>query len=255
MEEIILLNKKIMILTIFLVSLLAVSAVCAADNTTNDIASVDNDKDEISLSEISNEDEETLSSFSSNSVKISDDTNELTYDEYDYDDDYYDEDNYDEDDHDNVYVESLNGNYGEKNIIKYGWTGNLNGYFEIYKGNTLLYQKELYSNGYNNHDETYDGSAIKSAGTYKALICDKYDDILAQATIKINKAKTHTISPSFSSKIGSKEYIIVGISDPNEEKIYETSGTAKIKIAGKTYTTKFKKGFAYILIKMPLKHC
>ena len=268
LEEIILLNKKIMILTIFLVSLLAVSAVCAADNTTNDIASADNDKDGISLSEISNEDEETLSSFSSNSVEISDDTTELTYDEYDYDDDYYDDsyydeddygddyyddDYYDENDYDNVYVESLNGNYGEKNIIKYGWTGNLNGYFEIYKGNTLLYQKELYSNGYNNHDETYDGSAIKSAGTYKAQICDEYDDILAQATIKINKAKTHTLARSFSSKIGSKEYIIAGISDPNEEKIYETSGTAKIKIAGKTYTTKFKKGLAYILIKLPLK--
>ena len=215
-----------MILTIFLVSLLAVSAVCAADNTTNDIASADNDKDGISLSEISNEDEETLSSFSSNSVEISDDTTELTYDEYDYDDDYYDDsyydeddygddyyddDYYDENDYDNVYVESLNGNYGEKNIIKYGWTGNLNGYFEIYKGNTLLYQKELYSNGYNNHDETYDGSAIKSAGTYKAQICDEYDDILAQATIKINKAKTHTLARSFSSKIGSKEYTLLNL--------------------------------------------
>lgn len=224
--------KKIIVLAILLVSLLAVSAVSAADNETSDVISVDND--EIDLSEISNGDEK-ISSTSSDSLEIADDTDKLTSGEND------------------VYVNSLNGYYGNRNAIKYGWTGQFDGYFKIYKGNTLLYEKALYSNDNANHDESYAGSAIKSAGTYKAVICDEFDDVLAQATVKINKASTRLLSPSFSSKIGSKEYVVAGISHTKEKKLYETSGTAKFKIAGKTYTTKFKKGIAYILIKLPLK--
>lgn len=224
--------KKIIVLAILLVSLLAVSAVSAADNETSDVISVDND--EIDLSEISNGDEK-ISSSSSDSLEIADDTDKLTSGEND------------------VYVNSLNGYYGNKNAIKYGWTGQFDGYFKIYKGNTLLYEKALYSNDNANHDESYAGSAIKSAGTYKAVICDEFDDVLVQATVKINKASTRLLSPSFSSKIGSKEYVVAGISHTKEKKLYETSGTAKFKIAGKTYTTKFKKGIAYILIKLPLK--
>ncbi len=237
MEEKILKYKKIIVLAIFLVSLLAVSAVSATDNATSDIISVDNDEnDEISLSEISNEDEVMLGR-SSNVVEMNDDGDKLASEE---------------DGYDNVYVNSLNGYYGKENIIKYGWTGQFNGYFKIYKGSTLLYEKALYSSD-GSHDESYDGSAIKSAGTYKALICDEFDDTLAQATIKINKASTRILSPSFSSKIGSKEYLVAGIAHPKEKKLYETSGTAKFKIAGKTYTAKFKKGIAYVLIKLPLK--
>ena len=55
------LNKKIMILAIFLVSLLAISAVSAEDNATNDIAVsnddviLDNDMDDINLLKEENE--------------------------------------------------------------------------------------------------------------------------------------------------------------------------------------------------------
>ena len=228
-----------MIIAIFFVSLIAVSAVSAADNTTSDIVSVDNDnKYEITSSEISNSNENTLSNIQSDSLGMNETADKLTYEEYDYD---------------NVYVESLNGYYGNKNIIKYGWTGSINGYFEIYKGNNIVYKEAIYSDNQLTYERSYEGSAIKSAGTYKAVICDEFEDIIAQASIKINKASTHTISPSFSSKIGSKEYIAAGITDVKEKNLYETSGTAKFKIAGKTYTAKFKKGIAYIKMKMPLK--
>ena len=47
MEGNILINKKIMILTVILVSLFAVSAVSAADNATGDAVSVEETTDEI----------------------------------------------------------------------------------------------------------------------------------------------------------------------------------------------------------------
>lgn len=233
-----LLNKKLMLFAIFLVSLLAISAVNAADNATGDVICADDELDEIALSEIAKEDEAISSIDSSDSISALDDEDNLTYGENGYSE---------------VYVDSLNGYYGGKNVIKYGWKGNLNGNFEIYKGGKLVYEKTLNAKGNGYHDETYEGSAINAVGTYKAVITDQYGDTLAQATIKINKAPTHTLSPSFSTKIGAYVYIYAGISDTKEEKIYETSGKAKFKIAGKTYNAKFKKGIAQIKVKMPLK--
>lgn len=221
-------NKKTIMFSILLVFLL-VSAVSAADNATDDIASVD---DENSVLEIFDGNETSLESSQDDSIVDS---------------------AYEEDEYENVYVESLNGYYGGKNTIKYGWTGNLNGYFEIYKGSSLVYEKQLSSDGNINHDESYQGSAIKNAGTYRAQITDDYGYVLAKATIKINKAATHVVAYSFSSKIGSKEYLLAGISDTKEKNLYETSGKVKFNFAGKTYTIKLKKGRAYKLIKMPLK--
>ena len=217
-------NKKVIILAIFLVSLLAISAVSAADNAASDVVSVDN---ESSVSEISDEVENPLESSQSDSILDSS--------------------------YDDVYVDSLNGYYSGKNIIKYGWTGDLNGYFEIYKGNSRVYQKHLYSDGKTYHDESYEGSAIKNAGTYRAQITDNNGYVLDKATIKINKASTRVLTVSYSTKIGSKGFIIAGISHTKEKKVYETSGKVKFRFAGKTYNLKLKKGIAYKLIKMPLK--
>ena len=47
LEEKILLNKKIMVLAIFFVSLLAISAVSAADNATSDVVGVEKTTDEV----------------------------------------------------------------------------------------------------------------------------------------------------------------------------------------------------------------
>ncbi|WP_405309402.1 hypothetical protein [Methanobrevibacter sp.] len=225
------LNKNLMALTIFIICLFAVSAASAADNATNDIVSVEND---IILS---NDNENILDSPQSDSLAVSNNLDNLTYGEDEYED---------------VYVKSLNGNYGDKNIINYGWKGNLNGYFAIYNGNDMIYQKIISPDGYENHDETYGGSAIKAVGTYNAVICNEYDDLLAKTTIKINKIPTQVISSSFSAKIGSKGDIHASIFNKKENGIYETSGKAKFKIAGKTYTSKFKKGSASIRIKLPL---
>ena len=226
---------KIIVLAIFLVSLLAISAVSAADNVTDDAISVGSeDIDDVGLSEISDEDQQADDSLQSS---FSDDSENVTSAG---------------DDYSNVYVKNLNAYYGGDNVIQYGWTGSLNGYFEIYKGDSLLYQTRLSSYG-GVHDESYKGSAIKAVGTYNAVITDEYDVVLAKATIKINKVPTRVVSPSFSSYIGAKDYVAAGIADKSKNKLFETSGTAKFKIAGKTYTTKFKKGIAYIFIKFPLK--
>ena len=167
---------------------------------------------------------------------------------------------YIENDYKNVYVKSLTGYYGADNIIKYGWAGNLKGYFKLYKGNKLLDSKPFNSNGYiydymsyDKHDESYSGSPIKSIGTYRAVITSENGKVLAQAKIKINKAPTRIFAPSFSDKIGSRDYIYAEVVNPKEKTVYKTSGTVKFKIAGKTYTTKLKKGVTSKIIKLPLK--
>ena len=167
---------------------------------------------------------------------------------------------YIENDYKNVYVKSLTGYYSADNIIKYGWAGNLKGYFKLYKGNKLLDSKPFNSNGYiydymsyDKHDESYSGSPIKSIGTYRAVITSENDEVLAQANIKINKAPTSIFAPSFSDKIGSRDYIYAEVVNPKEKTVYKISGTVKFKIAGKTYTTKLKKGVTSKIIKLPLK--
>lgn len=222
--------KKIILLAILFACILALSPISAADNATDDFISIDDDAASIS--------EDALESSNCDALEVESDSDDLTYAE---------------DDYENVYVNSVNGYYGNNNVIKYGWTGNLNGYFEIHKANSVVYQKTLSPDGKTGHDFTYSGLAIKAVGTYKAIIYDEYGDILSQATVKINKMPTRVISPSFSTKIGAIDYVYAGISDKKLEKIYETAGKAKFSIAGKTYSAKFKKGIAQIKVKFPLK--
>ena len=76
MEENVLLNKKLMILTIVLVSLLAVSAVSAADNTTSDVASVEKTDEVISVDKA-----KEVISVKENQVILSENNNVGTFDD------------------------------------------------------------------------------------------------------------------------------------------------------------------------------
>ncbi|MEE1335891.1 hypothetical protein [Methanobrevibacter sp.] len=158
-----------------------------------------------------------------------------------------------------VYVKSLNGYYGN-NYVDYGWKGNFEGYFMIYKGNKLLYKTKLNSNGYINdyfkytrHDGRYGGSAIKNLGTYKAMITDANGKVRAMAKINIKKSPTKIKCKSLKIKVGSKRSIKAYIVDKHGSG-KNIKGIAIFKIKGKKYKVKVKKGRAIVKkVKFPYK--
>lgn len=159
-----------------------------------------------------------------------------------------------------VYVKSLTDYFKGKKKIKFGWKGNLLGHFKIYKGNKLVFQTKLNSNGYINdyfkyasHNRKYSISKFKQAGIYKAVITNKQGKTLAKAKINIKKAPTHIKCSSFLTKVGSKKSIKVYVYDKSKSRKHVV-GAVKVKINGKTYKAKVKKGFAVIKnVKFPLK--
>lgn len=159
-----------------------------------------------------------------------------------------------------VYVKSLTDYFKGKKKIKFGWKGNLLGYFKIYKGNKLVFQTKLNSNGYINdyfkyssHNRKYSISKFKQAGIYKAVITNKQGKVLAKAKINVKKAPTHIKCSSFLTKVGSKKSIKVYVYDKSKSRKHVV-GAVKVKINGKTYKAKVKKGFAVIKnVKFPLK--
>ena len=160
----------------------------------------------------------------------------------------------------NAHVQSMTGHYNGKNKISYSWKGNLKCYFRIYKGNSLIYEKELNTNGYvsdymsyDKHEYSYEGSEINAVGTYKAVIADENGKELAKASIVIKKAPTHT-NPKFgSAPIGARGYMDEYVLDESGSS-KNIGGTAKLKIAGKTYKAKVKNGKArFMNVKLPLK--
>ena len=239
-------NKKIMMWTIILVSLLAVSAVSAADNATSDVVSVKDDVGEfvnvndarldenVSYNDL-NENYGSLSSFD----EITDDV---------------------ENDYMGMYVESGTGYYNGKNKINYGWEGNFEGYFRIYNADDLIYEKQLNTMGsgydgleYVGYDYTYDGSKINAVGTYDALITDVNGNQLAVGTLKVTKAPTHAKCDSFMAGIGARETVSAKILDESNSG-KNIGGTAKFNINGKTYKVKVKNGIATLKrVKLPLK--
>ena len=155
----------------------------------------------------------------------------------------------------NVYIKSFTGYYNGKNIINYGWKGNLEGYFKIYKGNNLVYQNKFNSNGniydyftYTDHDEQYEGVAIKKVGIYKAVITDAHGNVLTKATIEIKKAspKFSISKKTFSVKLRTKK-VKITLKDGSDG-IKKVKLTLKVK--GKIYKAKTNsKGVALFKLK------
>ncbi|WP_295611856.1 hypothetical protein [uncultured Methanobrevibacter sp.] len=162
-------------------------------------------------------------------------------------------------DYRNAHIQSMTGHYNGKNKISYSWEGNLKGYFRIYKGNNIIYETEFNTNGYisdymayDKHDYYYEGSEINAVGTYKAVIADENGNELAKASIVITKAPTHTNPKSGETPIGSLGILEQHVLDESGSS-KNIGGTAKLKIAGKTYKAKVKDGIAQFKVKMPIK--
>ena len=160
----------------------------------------------------------------------------------------------------NVNIKAPNAYYKQKDgKITYGFEGNLNGYFKIYKGKSLKYSKKIDTNGYiddyfsyNKHSCSYALSKLKDVGKYSVKIVNSNGKVLAKSNFEIKKAPTEAHGYSFKTKIGSKEtiYAYVISKDGSDWKI---GGTAKFKVNGKTYKAKVKNGDAKVNVILPIK--
>ena len=131
--------KKILLLTIIFVSILAVSAVNAADNATNDVVGENLASDDVSeeiISEaddlntsdgiLSHEKQDVLDTDCNDSV-ISKNSNESVL-EATYAD---------------VYLDSITTHYNSGKYFYFGWLGYFDGYFIVYKGSSLYFNEYL----------------------------------------------------------------------------------------------------------------
>ena len=238
-------KKKFVILLIFFVSLFAVSAASAADNATGDISNVQLDDSDF----VKSSHEDAVSSGVDDAV---------------YGDEIVDvgigEDGiFLANEYKNVKISSQNAYYKQSKNIRYSFEGNLEGSFKIYKGSSLKYSKNFNTNGfikdefnYPKHSFTYDLKNLKETGLYTAKIVDTSGKVLAKSSFRITKVSTISHSESYTTLGGFKDLIWAYIYDVNGNR-NGIGGTAAFKIAGKTYKTKVKNGYAKIKAKLPSK--
>ena len=159
----------------------------------------------------------------------------------------------------NVKVKATNAFYNQNAKVIYSFEGNLNGYFKIYKGNSLIYSKKINTNGYIDDYFKYKSHSYSFAinklnvGKYSAQITNANGKVLAKSSFTIKKSPTKTTSHSILRKVGSKKSIKVYIRDKFSSR-KNVMGTAKFKIKGKTYKVKVKNGVAVVKkVKFPFK--
>lgn len=145
--------------------------------------------------------------------------------------------------------------YSGGDIITY-WTGNLNCYFKLYKGNKLIFNKYLtpYGSGVSTDDGYSEYSYLTkklAIGSYTVKIIAPNGALYTKKSFKVTKMPTYIDCPNVKVKYGTTKYITV--------KVYRkldndwASGTVKFTINGKTYKAKLKQGVAKIKIKVPSK--
>jgi len=262
-----LLNRKLMIMVIFFVSLLAVSAASAADNATSDVVSVDETTDEINLEKNSNynfnsteeinnnlncqlEYNNEMQSFEQDNILYSNEDNSqlLGGKHYDSDGNFL----YDDSvlDYTDAYIESLTVYIGLDKCIKYGWNKYFDGYLKIYSGNNIL--KNDHTWGYNDAREVY-LPFFEIAGTYTAELVDIKGKTAAKSKIIVNPAKmTVSIRSNNKIELGCSDYIRAYVNYKYSDYVVD-GGIVEFKINGKTYKSKIYDGEAKLKVKLPKK--
>ena len=185
-----LLNKKLIMLAILIVGLLAVSAVSANENITEDVSIADNDNDEIIME---NSDNHINAVNNSKNSELSD-VDDYGYDDYDdYGDDDYGYDDYDDyDDYDEeddsditpiVYVEKTYYKYNEGRVICYA-SNDFKGYLNIYKKNKIVHKQYLSQSkaylDFDDYNEYLYSTKKLSIGSYSVKVTDIYGNVVAK---------------------------------------------------------------------------
>ena len=189
-EEKVLKYKKIMLMAIFFVSLLAVSAVSAADNATNDIVGEEIMEVDDSLILTSEIEENTIAAEESEDVLGNSPSS------YDY----------------SVTVRDASVKYGSSASINIeidpatGYTNKYDFYLRVYDSNNHLKIEKNYYSTSDGYQITHTISKNQlAAGTYTVKAVN-YDDNVVMDTAKlvIKKDSTHVKSSTISAKIGSR---------------------------------------------------
>lgn len=238
-EEKVLKYKKIMLIAIFFVSLLAVSAVSAADNSTGDIVGEEIMEVDDSLILTSEIEENTIA------VQESEDVLGNSPSSYDY----------------SVTVRDASVKYGSSASINIeidpatGYTNKYDFYLRVYDSNNHLKIEKNYYSTSDGYQITHTISKNQlAAGTYTVKAVN-YDDNVVMDTAKlvIKKDSTHVKSSTISAKIGSRVTLKAYVYDSSNSR-KNIAGTVKFKINGKTYSAKVKNGYAVVKnVILPLK--
>ncbi|WP_296862499.1 Ig-like domain-containing protein [uncultured Methanobrevibacter sp.] len=160
----------------------------------------------------------------------------------------------------NVYISTVNEYYNQNMKINYGWEGNLDGYFKIFKGNSLIYNKRINTGSnvsdyfeYSKHDYNYANNQL-SVGSYTVKLVADDGTILKTSSFKIIKTPTELSIGSKKAKSGKKITISSYVSDDIMGGCVKTAnGQVTLTINGKTYSAKVKNGKFSISFKAPSK--
>ena len=238
-EEKVLKYKKIMLMAIFFVSLLAVSAVSAADNSTGDIVGEEIREVDDSVILTSEIEENTIAAEESEDVLGNSPSS------YDY----------------SVTVRDASVKYGSSASINIeidpatGYTNKYDFYLRVYDSNNHLKIEKNYYSTSDGYQITHTISKNQlAAGTYTVKAVN-YDDNVVMDTAKlvIKKDSTHVKSSTISAKIGSRVTLKAYVYDSSNSR-KNIAGTVKFKINGKTYSAKVKNGYAVVKnVILPLK--
>lgn len=250
-------------LAIFIVSLLAVSTVCAANNTTNDVVSVEN-IDEISSVDNNSNDivgvEENTSKISGNDYGNAE-TPFTPVDEFGnpiyFNDDDVDIDEDSDIDDEKTYksismTSSFTTTYDGK--IPYelccDWVGYFNGYFKVYKGSSCVFNKHV--KGYDKEYSWY--PTFKwNVGTYKAYIYDiNGEEIFSQKYVIKKEPTKISIKKSWNVKPGKEINIYGKLLNRGGDRIYDNL-KVNLKINGKTYRCQLNAGYIDLWFNAPKK--
>lgn len=160
----------------------------------------------------------------------------------------------------NVYISAVNEYYNQNMEINYGWEGNLDGYFKIFKGDSLVYNKRINTGGnvsdyfeYSKHDYNYVNSQL-SVGSYAVKLVADDGTILKTSSFKIIKTPTELSVGSKNAKSGKKitisSYVLDDVMGGCAKK---ATGQVTLKVNGKSYSANVKNGKFSISFKAPKK--
>ena len=157
-----------------------------------------------------------------------------------------------------AYISTRNAYYNEDNKITYGWEGNLDGYFEIYNGNSLVDSQNLNTGGYqydymtyNEHGYEYSTNKLK-VGSYTVKIITNDGTVVKIASFKIIKTPTELEMISKTTNANEKVTISNKILDGIMGGYAKTAtGKVTLKINGKSYSAKVKNGKFSVSFKAP----